>query len=88
VRKRVKVQWKKKFFTGAHLVEMKDFLDGGDDLSLRITEQFRLTPPRFYEHTGSRKFLDHPDDHGRARRPHPISGAMFLKVLKAPAPRK
>jgi hypothetical protein len=65
--------------------EMRDFL-GGDDLGREVARCFNLTPMTFFEHTGSRKFLDHPANAGRAEVPHPILGAMCLKVLKTPNP--
>jgi hypothetical protein len=68
--------------------EMKDFLNDGDDLGFHVAELFNLTPMSFYEHTGSRKFLDHPNNFGRETQPHPILGSMCLKVLKEPSPKK
>ncbi len=68
--------------------EMDEFLNDGDDLGLRVAERFNLTPSTLYEHTGSRKFINHPNNDGREQHPHPILGAMCLKVLKEAVPKK
>ena len=65
--------------------EMAEFL-GSDDLGKGMAEYFNLTPTTYFEHTGSRKFLDHPANEGRADASHPILGAMCLKALKMPNP--
>jgi DNA polymerase I-like protein with 3'-5' exonuclease and polymerase domains len=65
--------------------EMEAFL-GGDDLGKEIARVFNLTPATYFDHTGSRKFLDHPANQGRAEQPHAILGAMCLKVLKTSNP--
>lgn len=65
--------------------EMQDFL-GGDDLGQEVARCFNLTPRTYFEHTGSRKFLNHPANAERAELPHPILGGMCLRVLKTPAP--
>ncbi len=66
--------------------EMSDFLEN-DDLGLEVASYFNFTPMTYFDHTGSRRFLDHPENAGRATSPHPILGAMCLKVLKEQEPR-
>jgi hypothetical protein len=53
-----------------------------------MAQHFDLTPMTYYEHTGSRKFLDHPANEGRSQFPHPILGLMSLKVLRNVEPQK
>jgi len=65
--------------------EMTAFL-GGDDLGKEVACCFNLTPITYFDHTGSRKYLNHPANEGRAEQPHPILGAMCLKVIKTPKP--
>jgi hypothetical protein len=65
--------------------EMEEFL-GSDDLGREVAHCFDLTPTTYSEHTGSRKFLNHPANADRAKLPHPILGSMCLKVLKMPDP--
>lgn len=67
--------------------EMKDFLTDDHDLGGEIAELFQLTPLGHFRHTNNRKFIDHPNNAGRERRPHPILGGMCLKVLRCPEPR-
>jgi DNA polymerase I-like protein with 3'-5' exonuclease and polymerase domains len=67
--------------------EMKAFLRDTLDLGEEEARFFDLTPESYFEHTGSRKFLDHPANAGVGRRPHPVLGGMALKVLKQPDPR-
>jgi hypothetical protein len=67
--------------------EMKEFLRSEKDLGLEVARFFDLTPETYCEHTGSRKFLDHPDAAGRGRRPSPILGGMCLKTLRQSDPR-
>ena len=66
--------------------EMREFLREPLDLGEEVARFFDLTPATYFEHTGSRKFLDHPDNAGGGRRPHPVLGGMALKVLKQPDP--
>ena len=66
--------------------EMHTFLDGGDFLGIATAQYFGLTPQSFFEHTGSRKFLDHPNNRGREEVPHAILGMMCLKVLRETQP--
>ena len=66
--------------------EMKAFLRDPLDLGEEEARFFDLTPETYFEHTGSRKFLDHPANAGVGRRPHPALGGMALKVLKEPDP--
>jgi hypothetical protein len=65
--------------------EMKAFL-GGDELGAEMARFFDLTPAAHHEHTGSQTFLNHPANEGKENVPHPILGAMCLKVLGTPAP--
>jgi hypothetical protein len=67
--------------------EMKAFLRDPLDLGEEEARFFDLTPETYFQHTGSRKFLDHPANAGTGRRPHPALGGMALKVLKQPDPR-
>ena len=64
--------------------EMEGFLNGDRVWGEDAARVFDLTPQNFFDHTGSRKFLDHPNNHGRESAPHPILGGMCLKVLKEP----
>lgn len=66
--------------------EMEEFL-GADDLGERAARLFGLTPMGFFEHTGSRTFLDHPANGGRENIPHAILGGMLLKTLKTSEPK-
>ena len=66
--------------------EMREFLRDHLDLGEEEARFFDLTPETYFEHTGSRKFLDHPDNAGGGRRPHPALGGMALKVLKQRGP--
>jgi len=61
--------------------EMKEFLESGRVWGEPAARFFELTPHSYFEHTGSRKFLDHPDNYGRGDVPHPILGSMCRKVL-------
>ena len=47
--------------------EMKAFLRNEHDLGEEIARVFDLTPGTYFDHTGSRKFLDHPDERGPSR---------------------
>jgi DNA polymerase I-like protein with 3'-5' exonuclease and polymerase domains len=67
--------------------EMRWFLSD-EELGLRVAELLDLTPIDFYNRTGYRKFVDHPNNAGKQHLPHPILGAMCLKVLKCSAPQK
>jgi hypothetical protein len=64
---------------------MTEFL-GSDDLGKELARCFNLTPITYLEHTGCRKFLDHPANDGCAYEPHPILGLMCLKAIKEPSP--
>lgn len=66
--------------------EMEDFLARDDSLGRGVAELFALTPASYFEATGRRTFLDHPANAGRETLPHPILGAMCLKVLRDPEP--
>lgn len=68
--------------------EMLDFLEGGRVWGEPAARFFALTPTSYFEHTGSRKYLDHPDNRGRENEPHPILGSMCLKVLAEQKPCK
>src|SRR5262249_23071059 len=50
--------------------EMEDFLEDTVDVPLELAGLLGLTPSSHHEHTGSRKFLDHPDNSGKKDRPH------------------
>lgn len=66
--------------------EMREFFRNEADLGEEVARFFALTPATYFEHTGSRKFLDHPANAGRVDLPHPALGGMALKVLKVPGP--
>jgi len=66
--------------------EMNAFLGRDDSLGRGVAKLFGLTPQSYYDVTGSRSFLDHPANVGRETTPHPILGAMALKVLRDPEP--
>jgi len=66
--------------------EMQEFLSHGRDLGESVARMFKLTPLTCFDSTGSRKFLDHPDNRGRGDSPHHILGRMCLKVIGWPAP--
>jgi hypothetical protein len=66
--------------------EMEAYLRPDVDAADEVARLFNLTPIAHFEHTGCRKFLDHPENAGRADRPHPILGGMLLKVLRHPDP--
>jgi hypothetical protein len=59
--------------------EMKTFLQSETDLGKEVARIFVLTPATHHEHTGDRRFLDHPENAGHERRPLPILGGMCLK---------
>ena len=66
--------------------EMRTFLQNDGDLGLGVARFFDLTPQTYYDHTGSRRFLDHPDALGKEQDPNPALGGMLLKTLKQPTP--
>jgi DNA polymerase I-like protein with 3'-5' exonuclease and polymerase domains len=66
--------------------EMREYLSDATDTGLEFAKLFRLTPASHYEHTGDRRFVGHPANHGRGHRPHAILGAMCMKVLGTPDP--
>lgn len=66
--------------------EMVEFLGDDENLRQEVAALLDLTPLSYYEHTGSRSFLDHPANAGRESEPHEILGGMCLKVLKQPEP--
>ncbi len=66
--------------------EMRKFLGDGSDLGLGVATLLGLTPESHYEHTGDRRFVNHPANAGRTSAPHAILGGMCLKVLKVPDP--
>ncbi len=69
--------------------EMWKFLSREEDsLALDVAWFFDLTPMGYFEHTGMRSFLDHPNNQGYENEPHSVLGAMCLKVVRAEAPCK
>ncbi len=67
--------------------EMKAFLKNSDDAGYSIANFFGLTPQSFFEGTGSRKYLDHPENYGHENTPRSFMGWMLRKVLFDSAPR-
>jgi hypothetical protein len=53
---------------------------------MNIATSLELTPTTYYEHTDRDTFLNHPENSGRQDAPHPILGAMLLKVIKESNP--
>jgi hypothetical protein len=66
--------------------EMREFLGDDDGVITNIATRLDLTPTTYFEHTDRATFLNHPDNAGREHAPHPILGAMLLKVVKEPQP--
>ncbi|NLX98440.1 MAG: hypothetical protein GXY83_19955 [Rhodopirellula sp.] len=66
--------------------EMRAFLADNTELGLEVARAFGLTPTAYFEHTGSDKFLRHPENYGREQQPHAILGGMCIKVLRYPEP--
>jgi hypothetical protein len=66
--------------------EMREFLQDDDGVITSIATSLDLTPTTYYDHTDRNTFLNHPDNAGRQDAPHPILGAMLLKVVKEPQP--
>lgn len=67
--------------------EMQDFLADASDAPKELAKLLKLTPASHYAHTEDRRFLDHPENEGRERKPHPILGAMLIKSIKTATPR-
>lgn len=61
--------------------EMVSFLADDTDVPARLADAAGLTPLSHFEATGDERFLRHPANAGRCHLPHPILGAMALKVL-------
>ena len=57
-----------------------------DRLNLQVAELFELTPNGHYEETDSPFFVNNRANYGREHLPHPILGAMCLKVLREENP--
>lgn len=68
--------------------EMRDFLKKDIDPGFEVARLFGLTPASHAEHTGSLRFLHHPENAGREKTPHRILGWMCLKVLGTPGPQR
>ena len=67
--------------------EMRIFLARENDrVHAEVATLFRLTPESYYSETGNTSFLRHPDAAGLEDLPHPILGAMCLKVLRESEP--
>ncbi len=66
--------------------EMREFLKDNDEVITNIASTLDLTPTNYYEHTDRNTFLNHPENAGRQDAPHPILGAMLLKVIKVAGP--
>jgi hypothetical protein len=62
--------------------EMREFLGDDDGVITNIATRLELTPTTYFEHTDRATFLNHPDNAGREQAPHPLLGAMLLKVVK------
>ena len=66
--------------------EMHPFLEKDCEMGEVVATLLNLTPLTHFEHTGSRKYLDHPENIGKENQPHSILGWMCLKTLQEPAP--
>ena len=68
--------------------EMDHYLYGSEvtDIGEEVARQFGLTPLDYFEQTGSRKFLNHPENVGHESQPHRILGWMCLKTLAVSDP--
>ncbi len=66
--------------------EMRRFLQDTVDIPYNLAKLLTLTPLSHYQQTQDDRFLNHPDNAGRADKPHRILGMMCLKVLKDPKP--
>jgi hypothetical protein len=66
--------------------EMREFLANSDEVVASIAASLELTPTTYHDHTDRNTFLNHPENAGRQDAPHPILGAMLLKVIKMPNP--
>ena len=67
--------------------EMQKFLADASDAPMELARLLKLTPASHYAYTENRRFLDHPENEGREREPHPILGAMLIKAVKTATPR-
>jgi len=67
--------------------EMEDFLENDLDVPLEVAEFLCLTPSDYHAYTGSRKFLNHPENVGKAHKPNPIMSAMCIKTIGNPDPK-
>lgn len=66
--------------------EMREFLRDEEGVVTSLAASLELTPTTYYDYTDRDTFLRHPDNAGRAHTPHPILGAMLLKVVKEAEP--
>jgi DNA polymerase I-like protein with 3'-5' exonuclease and polymerase domains len=66
--------------------EMRQFLESSDEVVTNLATALDLTPTTYFEHTDRKTFLNHPNNVDREHAPHPILGAMLLKVIKEAAP--
>ncbi len=66
--------------------EMREFLKDEDGVITNLATSLELTPTTYYDHTDRDTFLKHPENAGRQSPPHPILGAMLLKVIKEANP--
>jgi len=66
--------------------EMRIFLADQKDPGEAVAELLHLTPLSYYQHTGRRQFLDHPENAGHGDLPSRILGWMCLKALAEPSP--
>ena len=66
--------------------EMRAFLTDKSDLVGELAALLDLTPSSHFESTVDRRFINHPENAGYEYQPHPILGAMLLKVVKEPNP--
>lgn len=66
--------------------EMRDFLQDNVDVTHNLATTLGLTPLGYFQHTDRDTFLKHLNNIGRENLPHPILGAMLLKVVKESSP--
>lgn len=66
--------------------EMREFLDDKTNIGAEIAVVFNLTPQAHFDHTGDRRFFDHPDNRHFEQVPHPILGWMLLKTIRDDSP--
>lgn len=66
--------------------EMRDFLSETINTPLELAKLLGLTPVSHYEHTDDSRFVNHPENVGRQRRPNFFLGCMCMKTVKVASP--